>query len=59
MKYNFSRKTQLEKHLGNKFKYESVEFGVEGAETMEQAITEVEQELIKYVKSKKKLLCQK
>ena len=44
----FSRKTQLEKHLGSKYKYESIEIGAE-AETFKEAKEEVHKYIQEYV----------
>lgn len=42
MKYYFSRRTQLDKHLGDKYKFEAAEFGVE-ADSRQEAEKEVKE----------------
>lgn len=55
MKFYFSRRTQLDKHLGQQFKFESAEFGVE-AETKELAEKGVKEWMDEFFKKCKETL---
>lgn len=54
----FSRRTQLDKHLGDKFRFEAVEFGNE-APTMKEAIEMTEKDMADYIAEKKNQLKKK
>lgn len=54
----FARRTQLQRHLGKDFAFESIEFGEE-MPTMKEAVALVEQDIREYIAEKKKMLKKK